>query len=64
MTENMKCRVMKILFLTNVKVGLFVEGKLLLLHFTLKLNVQDFQSSDKSAIIYRAFTKVILKIVS
>jgi len=38
----MKCRVMKILFLTNVKVGLFVEGKLVLLYFTLKLNAQDF----------------------
>jgi hypothetical protein len=46
------------------KVGLFVGGKLILLHFTLKLSVKDFQSSDKRAIIYRAFTKVILKIIS
>jgi len=61
--ENMKCRVMKILFLTSLKVGLFVEGKLVLFYFTLKSNVQYFQSSDKRAIIYRAFTKVILKIV-
>jgi hypothetical protein len=38
----MKCRVIKIIFLTNLKVGLFVKGKLVLLYFTLKLNVQDF----------------------
>ena len=37
---------------------------IVLLDFTLKLNVQDFQSSDKRAIIYKAFTEVILKIVS
>jgi len=60
----MKCRVMKILFLMSLKVGLLVEGEIVLLDFTLKLRVQDFQSSDKRAIIYRSFTKVILKIVS